>query len=180
MRRRPSRSKRVVTREGAQRQGFQSGPRTPEMISPVSGELRGGMVTPWGKLMRKMGYKTTEEMRQFLEGETLLASARYGSEGEGERQRPLLVATDRRLLTMAYGRRYHRVYREIPYEHIAAVTSRRNIFSYRITVTLNSPVGRKGRRTFDRLSRSDAEEMVAVIRERVDAAKRKGKHPKHR
>ena len=76
-----------------------------------------GIVAACDKIMSKMGYMTTEEMREFVDGETLLAEAKYG--GDSTRW---LAATDRRLLTINYGgHRYHHVYRDIPYYQITTV-----------------------------------------------------------
>jgi hypothetical protein len=142
------------------------------MISHVSGEIRPRIAAAWAKPMRKLGFRTTDDMREFLEGETALATAHY----RNDESEMLLIATDRRVVTIHEGHTYHRVYREIPYDRITAPTAftRR---PYRVYYTIEMYIdGRRLR--FSRTSKSEAEAFVAVVRERVEAVRHN--HPKQR
>ena len=120
-----------------------------------------GIIAACDKVMSKMGYRTTEEMREFLDGETLLAEAKFGREPT-----MMLAVTDRRLLTINYGgHRYHHVRDDIPYYQITTVQLSRHL--YGCTMEINSLGARAPLRV--NLSRSEAEELVAVIREHVRA-----------
>jgi hypothetical protein len=113
-------------------------------------------------------------MTVFFEGETELARVKYGG---GETFPPgLLVATDRRLLSMTP--RYPDDPYSIPYDRITAVDWQRDDTGYTIVITERDGVEPH----FDGLSRREAGEMLDVIRERVDTAavQKKRKPPKRR